>query len=138
MRTRSLLVLAAVVALPAWADDFKVVVNASNPVDAMSRAEVSQLFLKKVTRWPGGEVVHVAEPGSAAVRETFYRKVAGKSLSAVKSYWNQLIFSGREVPPVEKASDEDVVAFVRANPDAVGYVSAGAAAPGVKALALRE
>jgi hypothetical protein len=47
-------------------------------------------------------------------------------VSAVESYWQQAIFSGRSVPPLEKASDAEVLAFVRANPGAVGYVSGGA------------
>ena len=43
----------------------------------------------------------------------------------VKAYWQQMIFSGREVPPPEKASAKDVVAFVSANRGGVGYVPAG-------------
>src|SRR5512133_967174 len=129
MRTR-ILFAAALVALasPALAEEFKLVVNASNPIESMSKDQTSELFLKKSTRWSSGQVVHVVEPGDQAVREAFYRNVAGKSLTAVKAYWNQLIFSGREVPPVSKSSDADVIAFVRSNPGALGYVSASAEA----------
>ena len=72
------------------------------------------------------------------VRDAFYRKVAGKSPSAVKAYWNQLIFSGREVPPVAKTSDEDVVAFVHSNPGALGYVAADTDTKGVKTIELKD
>jgi hypothetical protein len=41
----------------------------------------------------------------------------------VKSFWQRQIFSGSGVPPQERASDEEVLDFVRANPGAVGYVS---------------
>ncbi len=139
MRTRILFAVAALaVALGARAEEFKVIVNASNPVESLSRDEATELFLKKVTRWSSGQVVHVVEPADVALRETFYRKVAGKSPSAVKSYWNQLIFSGREVPPVSKTSDADVIAFVRSNPGAVGYVSGAAEAHGVRSVALKD
>ena len=40
------------------------------------------------------------------------------------------------VPPVKKASDEEVLAFVRTHSGAVGYVSTSAAADGVKILKL--
>jgi ABC-type phosphate transport system substrate-binding protein len=139
MRTR-ILFAAALMALasPALAEEFKLVVNASNPVESLSKDEAAELFLKKVTRWSSGQVVHVVEPAEVSVRNAFYRSVAGKSPSAVKAYWNQLIFSGREVPPVSKTSDADVIAFVRSNPGALGYVSAGTEARGVKAIALKD
>ncbi len=139
MRTRILFALAtALLAPPALAAEFKVIVNASNPVASMSRDEATQLFLKKVTHWSSGKVVQVVEPAPGPLRDAFYREVAGKSPSAMKAYWNQLIFSGREVPPVSKTSDGDVVAFVRSNPGALGYVAAGSETPGVKTVALKD
>ena len=135
-----ILFAAALMALasPALAEGFKLVVHASNPVERLSKDQAAEVFLKKVTRWSSGQVVHVVEPAEASVRSAFYRNVAGKSPSAVKAYWNQLIFSGREVPPVSKTSDADVVAFVRSNPGALGYVSAGADAHGVKTVELKD
>ncbi len=139
MRTRILLAAALLaLALPAAAEEFKVIANASNPVETLSKDDAAALFLKKVTRWSSGKVVQVVEPGPGPVRDAFYRKVAGKSPTAVKAYWNQLIFSGREVPPVSKTADEDVVAFVRSNPGALGYVAAGSETPGVKTVALKD
>ena len=64
--------------------------------------------------------------------------VLGKTVSAVKSYWQQQIFAGREVPPVEKTSDAEVIAFVKANRGAVGYVSDTAAVTGVRVLRVDE
>lgn len=78
------------------------------------------------------------EPAEAAVRERFARKVLDKSPMAVKAYWNQQIFAGRDVPPLEKPSDAEVVAFVRQNPGAVGYVSGGADTSGLLVIPLRD
>ncbi len=139
MLRKLLLLLALAAALPAAAEEpFKIVVNPANVAAALPRAQVSLLFLKKVTRWPDGRPVQPAEPADERLRERFHRDVHGKSLAAVQSYWNQLIFSGREVPPVEKATAEEVVAFVRANAGAIGVVPAGEATAGVKVIALKE
>ncbi len=139
MRTRILVAAALVaLALPAAAEEFKLIVNASNPVERISKDQAADLFLKKVTRWGSGKVVQVAEPAPGPVRDAFYRKVAGKSPSAVKAYWNQLIFSGREVPPVSKTSDEDVVAYVHSNPGALAYVAADTDTKGVKTIELSD
>ena len=116
---------------------FVVVVSASNPVSSITRDQASKLFLKKIPTWDNGrgEVVPVDQPEGSAVREAFTKAVLRKSVSAVKSYWQQQIFSGRGVPPTEKASDSEVVSYVRANPNAIGYVSpAAASAGGVKVV----
>jgi ABC-type phosphate transport system substrate-binding protein len=140
MRIRTILLCAAIaLAAPAAADEtFKVVVNPSNGVSSMTRQQLSQLFLKKSTRWPGGQTVQAVEPSDERLRSAFCKDVHRKTLNAVRSYWNQLIFSGREVPPLEKSDDDAVVSFVRSTPGAIGFVSVGAATPGVKVVAVRD
>lgn len=106
---------------------YRVVVNSANAASSMSREDVARLFLKKLTVWPGGQAAQpVDQSKQSAARKAFSQAVLSKDVSAVESYWQQAIFSGRSVPPLEKASDAEVLAFVRANPGAVGYVSGGA------------
>jgi ABC-type phosphate transport system substrate-binding protein len=143
MRTLVLaLALLAAPALPARAaepDGFKVVAHPSNKAaQGLTRAQLSQLFLKKTTRWADGKRVLPVEPADLQTRERFARRIHGKSSTAVKSFWNQQIFAGREVPPLEKASDGEVVAYVRANPDAIGYVSPGADVSGVAVITPKD
>jgi ABC-type phosphate transport system substrate-binding protein len=124
--------------LAAHAQEFTVIVNASNPVSSLPRDDVAKLFLKKTIAWQSGKIVSPVElPPAAKAREAFARTVLNKSITQVKSYWQQQIFSGRDVPPPEKQTENDVVAFVRSNPGAIGYVSKGAdIGRGVKALAV--
>jgi ABC-type phosphate transport system substrate-binding protein len=129
--------LALAAASPAAAEDFKVVVNRDNPVSELSAREVSRLFLKKSLRWPEGRPVQPVEPAAQVLQERFALAIHLKSLNAVKAYWNQVIFSGRDVPPLEKAGDAEVLAFVRSEPGAVGYVSPGADTTGVKVVYVR-
>jgi ABC-type phosphate transport system substrate-binding protein len=121
-------------------DSYKVVVNATNPVSTLSRNELSRIFLKKVTSWRDSKpVALVDQRASSSVRESFTKDVHGRQVASVTSYWQQMIFAGRAIPPVEKASDLDVAAFVAANPAAIGYVSASAELPpGVKAIAVSK
>ena len=123
---------------PAPAQEFAVIVNAANPVSSLPKEEVAKLFLKKSVSWQSGATVAAVElPMTAKTREAFARDVLGKTLAQVKSYWQQQIFSGRDVPLPEKPTDDDVVAFVRANPNAIGYVSKGAEiGRGVKVISL--
>jgi ABC-type phosphate transport system substrate-binding protein len=133
--TLTLFALTAILAAGSQAATFKVVVNNGVHVQTMPKKAVSDLFMKRTTKWEGGaNVVPVDQTDQAAVRDDFSRTIHGKPTAAVKSYWNQQIFSGREVPPVEKPSDADVVAFVRSTAGAVGYVSETAATDGVRVI----
>lgn len=109
------------------AQGYQVVVNAGNSVASMTARDVSRLFQKKTTRWDNGQmVIPVDLPERSPVRAAFSRSVHGKSVSALKAYWQRQIFSGRGVPPVEKVSNAEVLQYVAANASAVGYVSANA------------
>ena len=130
------LALLSPAASPAGAADFVVVVNGANPIVAMSAREVSNLFLKKSAHWPDGiKAAPVDLDEAAAARESFSKAVHHKSTTAVKSYWQTMIFSGREIPPPEKPSAAEVTAFVRANRGAIAYLPAGSSlGAGVKVL----
>jgi ABC-type phosphate transport system substrate-binding protein len=117
---------------------WRVVVNPSNPVNAVERRFLADAFLKKVTRWPTGDTIKpVDQADDAVVRQRFSDDVVGRSVAAVKSYWAQLVFSGREVPPPELASDEEVIRYVLKNVGAVGYLSPAANVERVKILTVR-
>jgi ABC-type phosphate transport system substrate-binding protein len=124
----------------AAAADFKVVVNSANPTQSFSAQALERLFLKKDTRWESGDPVEpVDQSAKAPVRAVFSSSVHRKDVGAVKSYWQQQIFSGRGTPPPEMSSDAEVLAFVRSHPGAVGYVASGTAVgDGVRALRLSE
>lgn len=131
--------------------EFVVVVHTSNGVASMDRKRVSKIFLKQLKRWPEEpgpkssdqkepvETRPVDQKAGAAVRESFTREIHGKKMSAIESYWQRMIFSGRDVPPDELPGDSEVLAFVRLDPGAIGYVSAGAdLGPDVKVLEITD
>lgn len=121
-------------------DGFVVVVNEQNPVSTIPRALVSRFFLKKVSRWDSGAVaLPVDLPADSPVRDAFTRRVLSKTVGSVKAYWQQQIFSGRDVPPPEKPGEEAVLEFVLLNPAAIAYVSPLATLPrGVRAVGVTD
>ncbi len=133
----TLLVLAAAPAA-ALEPAFVVVAHPGVPVAEVSRLELSRYFLKKSTQWPDGTPVRPVEPLDPRLRERFAQQVHQRSAAAIAAYWNALIFSGRDLPPLEKSDDADVVAYVRATPGAIGYVQAGTDTTGVKTVGIRR
>lgn len=125
-------------ALAGESSAFRLVVHPEGPQAALDRSFVADIFLKKVTRWPDGQVIRVVDQRfDAPARQTFSEQVLRRSLAAVRNYWQQRIFTGRGVPPPELASDAAVLDYVRQHRGAVGYVSAGAETSSVKVLELR-
>ncbi len=122
----------------AQAKSYKVIVNPANPVSSMSRADISRIFLKKSSKFPDGHGASPVDlPTNSATRESFSKDVHGKSSSAVDAYWQQLIFSGRDIPPAQK-SESGAQEFVRSNENGIGYVSAGADTAGVKVISVTD
>jgi ABC-type phosphate transport system substrate-binding protein len=138
----TLLTAIQALAAPALADEatpaFRVVVHPSNSMRSVERSFLADAFLKKVTRWGEGETIRPADLRPAVdARRAFTERVLKRSVGAVRSYWQQRIFSGRDVPPPELESDDEVIAFVAKHPGAVGYVSGSAKLKGVRELLVK-
>lgn len=133
----SLLVLTAASAYAA--DEFVVVSNPTGSVGLLDRAAVSNMFLKKVAHWPSGQaVVPVDQPESSAVRVEFSKAVHNKPAGAIKAYWNQRVFAGVDVQPLELSSDEAVIEQLRKTPGSIGYVSRAANVSGLRVIQIRQ
>jgi len=145
MRERSLrlLVLLALGTLASAAAPpppaFKLITHPDNPVSTLKSTQVAAFFLKKDTTWDGGALVLPVDlPEDSPLRAAFSQAVLRKSVHAVEAYWQQRIFSGRDVPPTRRASEEEVLAYVREHRNAIGYVSISAPETGVKVVSLAD
>jgi len=123
---------------PAAAQGFVIVVNQANPLDRLSRAEVSRLFLKRTAAWPNGvAAVPYDLSATSPVRAAFSLGVHKKALWIVLAFWQQEISSGRATPPAVHHTEQAALDAVRSNLGAITYVAEGLAlGPGVKALSL--
>lgn len=122
----------------AAAQSFKVIVHNDVAVAELTAAALSNIFLKKDSKFPGGpEAVPVDLPASATLRDAFSKAIHGRSTAAVVTFWQQQVFSGKDTPPPTKPTDEAVVAYVKSTPGAVGYVRDGTATEGVKVVKVK-
>jgi TonB family protein len=111
----------------------RIIVNPLNPTNSISKARVSELFLRKATTWEDGQPVQpVDQNDTSPMRETFAREVLGMSAAAAA----QQAAAAHRGDPVSVASDREVLAYVRLKPGAIGYVSAATPIQGVKVLSI--
>jgi ABC-type phosphate transport system substrate-binding protein len=138
----AVLLLVFALALPArttGAQAVKIVVNAASETGDVTAASLARIFLKQEKKFASGTAAFPVDQAKASpTRATFSKDVLGRSTSAVEQYWLQQVFAGRDTPPPAKATDDEVVDFVKRTPGAIGYVSASAEIPsGVKAITLK-
>jgi len=106
---------------------YRVVVHVTNPVARLTREQASQIFLRKVLLWDNRKpVLPVDQPADSPVRRAFTKQVHRRTVASVQTYWQQQTFAGLGVAPPERASDTEVLNYIRQFPNAIGYVNADA------------
>lgn len=107
----------------AWADIY-VVVNAANPVKAMSQKEALDVFMGRRRSFASGVVAAPFDlPRDSGARAQFYQTLTGMSLPQVNSYWARLMFTGQTLPPQLLGSEDAMVEAVKQDITAIGYLS---------------
>jgi hypothetical protein len=133
--TRVVVTLFAAAAM--WAADLKFIANPSVGAASVSSDEVKAVFLATKTSLSDGSHVEPVLLKSGAAHATFLKEYVGKSESALETYYRSLVFTGKGSMPKALGSDAEVIAYVAKTRGAIGYVSAGASAAGVKTLAVK-
>lgn len=117
---------------------YRLIAHPQTPVFTVDRRFVADAFLKKTVLWAHGVVIRPVDlRADSPVRKRFVEDVLGRTVAAVRNYWQQIIFAGRGVPPPELDSDAAVVEFVVSHPGAIGYVSDAANVGIAKILIVR-
>ena len=103
--------------------DVLAVVSSTSTVTTLSKAQVTDIFLGKVSRFPNGrQAIPIDQADGSPARDEFYATYAGKSPAQVKSHWAKIIFTGRGQPPKAVPSNVEVRQLIAANPQAIGYI----------------
>ncbi|MBU2893780.1 phosphate ABC transporter substrate-binding protein [Colwellia sp. D2M02] len=100
-----------------------VIVNKSNSGD-VDATLVKKIYLGKAKAFSNGEKVTVYTlPTNQDDTEYFREKALSKSNSQFKSYWSKLVFTGKGTPATEVDSAADIIAAVKKDPSAIGFVN---------------
>lgn len=104
---------------------YRVVVHVTNPIARLTREQASQIFLRRLTMWDNRQqVLPVDQSADSPVRRAFTKQVHRRTIASVQAYWQQQTFAGNGVAPPERATDADVLSYIRQFHNAIGYVNA--------------
>lgn len=112
---------AVVVAL----DGIAIVVNRANPINAIMRSQIAQLFAGEVSSWPTGalsgkDIVVLSREAGSGTRDAFETM----SMNGTRVTRTAIVLP----------SEADIVDYIAKHPEAIGYTSMGALTSEVRAL----
>lgn len=111
-----------------------VIVHPSNG-NSVSAKDISKIFLGKSKTFPdGSEAIPVDQTDGSAVRTSFVSSALKKNNQQIKSYWAQLLFTGKGTPPKEVGGGAEVKKLVSQNPSLIGYIDSSEVDGSVKVV----
>jgi ABC-type phosphate transport system substrate-binding protein len=121
---------------PAFQEDLAIIVNKTNPIEAMTLAELRDVFLAERSRWPNGRKVtitmlDIGNPERDVVLRTIYRM---READFNRNFLRARFAGETTEEPKLLASPTNMVRFVFNAPGAIGYVRASSLDGSVKVL----
>ncbi len=135
----TLLLIIIITTATCFSQNYKVIVNSKNPISTITKKELSQIFYKKKKNWPDGQTIEPVDlTASSSVRSEFTNDIHGKSVAAIRNYWQQAAFTGAGIAPLEKVSDDQVIEYIKNHPGAIGYISGKTNSSDIKVLFVQQ
>jgi ABC-type phosphate transport system substrate-binding protein len=142
IRRSFLIILATVAALlclpgsdrAAAADDLLVIVNPDNAMASIESKDLQRIYLGKKTMWEDGSSIVTVMPKDGTVHDMFIEDYLDRSVQRFATYWRQMVFTGKGVPPKSFVKESDLVEFVARTPGSVGFASTSAVTTEVRVI----
>lgn len=100
-----------------------VVMRAQQVVEKLSHEEVTNIFMGRFRALPSGNPARpIDQPMDTPLRAQFYQRLVNKDQASINAYWSRLHFSGKAMPPLQAASEDEVIRQVLAQPGGIAYI----------------
>ncbi|MDJ0840086.1 MAG: substrate-binding domain-containing protein [Acidobacteriota bacterium] len=120
------------------AGDPVLITHPDNNIDSINARELEKIYRNKKTRWPDGTRIRLVTRQSGPLHKKFLELYLGNNERQFSIFWKRVLYTGKGVPPISFTGDEEVIAYVAANPGAIGYVGNTADLVGVKKIEVKE
>jgi len=122
----------------AWAADVVIIANKNVPENVLTQEVARNIFLGKKTLWDNGTKIIPVTLSDEKIHLAFLKMVVKKTPSAFSAYWNQILFTGKGIPPRIFENEKKLVRYVTITRGAVGYVPVGTDISDVKVIKIIE
>ncbi len=116
-----------------------VIVNPDVELTAISKAEISRIYLGKKTFWDSGSrIAPSLLDEKSTLTESFLEESVRTTVRQYRAYWKRRLFSGQGTAPKTFVSTRQVVDYVANNPGAIGIVETSSSDNRVKVIELQD
>ncbi|WP_434359024.1 hypothetical protein NF212_03965 [Parasalinivibrio latis] len=114
-----------------------IITSAQSDIHKLSRLQVIDIYMGRYKTLESGEHVtpiDYAPDTFPPLRSVFYKKLVNRTEKAIRLYWSRLVFSARAQPPETVSSQEEMLSYISANLNQLGYVDERMVSPSVKVV----
>ncbi len=113
------------------------VAHPDNSEGVLDHDEIRRIYLGKKTHWSDDTPIVPVILKSGDTHEEFLDEYLDRTAHRFVSYWRQMVFTGKGIPPKSFTDEAQLIIFVAATPGSVGYVSESSLVPEVQTLTIR-
>ncbi|HXN07907.1 MAG TPA: hypothetical protein VN944_12690 [Nitrospiria bacterium] len=104
-------------------DQIIVIVSNQSAIKQLTKTDLRNIYLGETKEWDDGSPVQPLDLGEGnQIRGMFCQIYLKKSLSSLKYYWVEKVFTGRGAPPLVLESEQKIKEFIASHPGAIGYI----------------
>jgi len=133
-----LLMLMLCVTMSCSAVEVQVIANKDLSVTSLGSDDLSDFYLGKRKKLPGGGNATVFTNADQDETERFLDKYLDLTPAAFSASWKRMIFTGRGIPPTDAKDDQDMIDIIKRTPGGIGYVATGTKVDGVMVLIISK
>ena len=105
-------------------DEIAIIVNRDNVDISLTKSDLNKIYTGKRGTWSDGSAIKACDQKfDTSIAKKFLSDCIGKEVEDYQALWMQQMLSGAGTPPKSFASDAEVVDYVAANKDAIGYIA---------------
>ena len=134
---KKLFLITALLALPftARAQDGVFIVNPTVAETSLPAADIKDVLLGNITKWPNaGTAIKLVVLNDDPLYAKIIKDFTQRTPDQFDKFWKKKVFTGTGIMPAQAKTEADLVAYVAANPGAIGYVSKAALSDKVRVL----
>ena len=123
-----------------YAQSVVVIANKGVAEDSLDHQTMARIYHGKKRQWSNKKKIVPVMLKSGPIRDRFIEDIMEESDHKFITYWKQMVFTGRGIPPKSFLTEKELVNFVAETPGAIGYISGftSPASDDVKLISISE
>ena len=113
-----------------------IIANPGISSNSIDYKDLQRIYLGKKTQWKDDISIVPVMLKSGPLHDGFIEDFLDRSVQRFATYWRQMVFTGKGVPPRSFEDESELVDFVARTPGSLGFASTSADVGDVKILTL--